>query len=694
MVKNALLEIGTEELPSSYIGPAIKQMADLAAQMLQAHRLSYGAIAVYATPRRLALAIEKLEEKSEDRVEEITGPALRAGKDAQGNFTPAAIGFAAKHGIAPEKLGVKKTEKGEYLCVSRKIPGEKTEKVLPGLFPELIGKLYFPKTMVWEKSKFRFARPLRAILALYGDKVVKFTLAGVKSANWTIGLHTLSTKKISIPAPERYVTALRNNCVIIDPAERRGILDKIVESTAKRAKAKVLDDAGLADEVNNLVEHPVAVLGHFDEKYLKLPPEVLVTCLRKKQKCFAMEDASGALSNSFIGIRNGISEYQDVVREGYERVLTARLADAEFFFNQDTKAPLIDKFEKLKGVVFQQKLGSVHDKALRVEVLAHYVNELLGSPVENAKLERAARLSKADLVTEMVFEYPELQGVIGRIYATLGGEDGSVAQAVEQHYWPLSGDGKLPEGEVAAILSIADKMDTLVGDFAVGLIPSGSADPYGLRRMATGILRIILEKKMPLTLSALIERSFTLLPEKIRENTKAKAQVAEFFKQRLENFFEASGRRFDAVRAVLATGFDDAADVRVRLSALEEIRSEKDFDPLAVAFKRAANILRQAEKNAIAVPAGVNTALFKDEQEKSLYENVRNMGADVREKVSRRDYSGALRKMVELKAPVDAFFDTVMVMADDEQLRGNRLAILRDMIRLFSTILDFSQLQG
>ncbi|MHB9154353.1 MAG: glycine--tRNA ligase subunit beta, partial [Endomicrobiales bacterium] len=675
MVKNALLEIGTEEIPSSYLEPARRQMAVLAEQLFKARRLGYEKIAVYATPRRLTLFVEKLEEKSEDRVEEVTGPAARAGRDEQGNFTMAAKGFAARHGVPAEKLVIKATEKGEYLCVSKKIPGEKTEKVLPGIFPEIIKKLYFPKTMVWEASHFRFARPVRSFVALYGERVIRFSLAGVKSANWTIGLHVLSMKKIAINLPERYLTLLRNNCVIADQDERREILDRIIESTAKRAKGSVLKDEALVEEVNYLVEHPVAVLSRFDEKYLQLPPEILVTCLRKKQKCFAMQDASGRLQNHFIGIRNGISEHQDVVREGYERVLEARLADAGFFFHKDTRTPLAGKFEKLKGVVFQQKLGTVHDKVLRVQALAAFLNESLGGRVEPSTLETAARLMKADLVTEMVFEYPELQGIVGRIYAGHDGEGQEVARSVEEHYWPLSAEGKLPEGDLATMLSLADKLDTLAGDFAVGLVPTGSADPYGLRRMATAVVRLLLEKQLPLRLRPLVEKAFSLLPEHFRGEGAAQGQVLDFLRQRLENLLEAAGYRFDEVRAVLATGFDEVTDAKARLDALKKIRGEKDFEPLAVAFKRALNILKQAEKNKIAVPQAVSAELLKEEQEKDLYAGVQKMEADIAVLLEKREYTAALQKMVGLKGAVDGFFDKVMVMAEDAALRANRLAI-------------------
>lgn len=695
MGKNALLEIGTEEIPSSYIEPAIAQMAQAAEKIFTRERLSFAAIRTCATPRRLTLFIDDLAAKSEDRVEENTGPAAKVWRDAEGNYTPAAKGFAAKHGLPVEKLTVKQTEKGEYLCAVRKIPGVKAEKILQQAFPDIVRGITFPKTMVWEESGFRFARPLRSLVALYGDKVVRFSIAGIKAGDATIGLHTLSHKPVKISSPEKYITALKNACVLADQAERRQTLEKTVEAAAKRGHGTVIADDALAAEVTYLVEHPVAILGSFDKKYLAIPPEVLITCLRKKQKFFAVTDAAGKLTSHFIGVRNGISEHQDVVREGFECVLTARLADAEFFFKKDTATPLSAKCEKLKSVVFQQKIGSVSDKMARVAKLAASINAALGANgVDGAKLERACLLAKADLVTDMVFEYPELQGAVGRIYAAHDGEDAAVAAAVEQHYWPLSADGKLPQDRLSAVLSIADKIDTLVADFAIGLIPSGSQDPYGLRRMAVGLLRIILENRMPLNLRAVVTEAFALLPEKIRGNAQTPGQVMDFFKQRIENLWEAEGCKFDEIRAVVGVGFDSLIDCRKRLDAVRDVRSAQDFTPLAVAFKRAANILKQAEKNKIAVPGSVDPALLQDEAEKVLFEAVGRMEADVTGLVAAGDYAAALRKIVGLKNAVDAFFEKVMVMAEDQNVRANRLALLAYATRLFAPILDFSQLQG
>lgn len=697
MAKHALLEIGTEELPAAYIEPALKQLSELAQKNLSSIGLKYEALKTYATPRRITLLIEGLTEKSDDRKEECNGPAVRVGKDAQGNFTQAAIGFASRFGVDPKALEIKTTDKGEYFCYTKKIPGEKAEKVLISLFPQLITQLYFPKTMKWEPSDFRFPRPIRTIIAMFGEKVLKFSIAGVKSANWTTGLHTISSKKIVIKSPEKYVTTLRNNCIIADPAERREIIKKIIEQAAKRAKGVVISDEDLIDEVNYLVEHPVAVLAEFDEKFLKLPPEVLITCLRKKQKCFAINNEKGSLTNHFIGIRNGMSEHQDVVREGYERVNTARLADSEFFYLNDRKTPLSDKAEKLKGVVFQQKLGSIHDKISRIRSIAGQVNGLLKGTkdaADAAHLDKTITISKADLVTEMVFEYAELQGVMGRIYAKAGGEPAEVYRSVEEHYWPLTAEGKLPTTATAIIISIADKMDTLAGDFAAGLLPSGSADPYGLRRAAVGVIRMIRECKLPLSLTQLVNTSFDVQPDNVKSNTAALGQLNDFFRQRLENIYQAEGYRFDEVRAVLANGFENLADVTAKLEALKAMRSLEDFTKLAAAFKRASNIIKQSEKSKFVIPAVVDEQLFVEEAEKNLFADVKKIEDEVKTLLGKAAYADALRKMVQIKPSVDGFFEKVMVMADDEKIKANRLALISYLIGVFKSMLDFSQLQG
>ena len=698
MIKDALLEIGSEELPASYVEPALAQLLESIKKSLEQNQLPYQEIKGFATPRRLSVLIKKLNEKSAERTEEYSGPTLNIAKDAQGNFTQAAQGFAAKYNCPVEKLVIKKKEKGEYVCVEKKIPGRKAEDILKEVFPEAIKKISFPKSMVWEESLFSFARPIRNILAIFGNKVIKFSLAGVKTNNITYGLHTISRKKITISSPEKYETELRNNLVLVDPEKRKLEIKKVIEHSTKHFKGEALVDEDLLAEINYLIEHPVAVAGVFDQKYLKLPQEVLINCMRKKQKFFPVMN-KGILTNNFIGIRNGISENQNVVKEGYERVLSARLSDAEFFFHQDTRTPLESKIEKLKGVVFHQKLGTVYEKLQRVKIIAQFINDKLseGKPapcVDKAVLEQACNLSKADLVTEMVFEYPEMQGTVGRIYAEYEKLPKEVSKAIEEHYKPLTADGKLPVSETGIIIALADKIDTLAGYFSIGILPSGSADPYALRRLAAGVLRIILEKKLPVSIKDVINVSIKNMEQnKIMTNNQALSQLMDFFRSRLENILETEGCKFDEIRAVLALGFDDLKDVQERLDALKKIRKMPDFEPLAAAFKRTANILKQAKKNNFAVSDTVDENLFKEEAEKKLYLSIRNIEGKVKTFMEAKDYMSVLKEMVTIKPDVDDFFIKVMVMAEDSLLRQNRLSILKYIENLFFKVLDFSQLQ-
>ena len=492
--KDLLLEVGVEELPARFLTPALEALKVLGEGALKDAGLRFKSVRSLGTPRRLALLVDGLALQAEDRVQESLGPAMAQAKDAQGNWTPAAQGFARSQGTTPDKLETRETERGPRLCAVRRDAGLPAEKVLPFLLPELIKKIPFPKNMVWEESRFSFARPIRWIAALYGAHVVKFSLAGVKSANKTFGLRIHGKKAVVLPSPDRYEHLLKDRLVVADPAERRSLVEKQIHQAIKSVKGRVPleEHASLLDEVTNLVEHPVGILGSFDPKRLELPPEVLVTSMKKHQKYFPVFDEKGELVPHFVGIRNGMSENQVVVREGYERVLAARLSDAEFFFREDRKTTLEEKAPLLKGVLFQKELGSVWEKIERVAGLAAFLGESLGvSDEEKAAADRVARLGKADLVSAMVGDFPELQGVMGRIYAQAEGLPPRVAEGIERHYWPLTADGALPEDAPAAVVALADKLDTLAGDFLVGLVPTGSQDPYGLRRAAVGALRIL-----------------------------------------------------------------------------------------------------------------------------------------------------------------------------------------------------------
>ena len=694
-MKDALLEIYTEEIPARFIPPAIEQLKVNCKNIFDEQKLRYGSIEIFATPRRFAVCIKELNEKTEEKVTEIVGPKLDIAKDKDGNYTPAAVGFAKSKGTSVSDLSVKKTEKGECIRIIKKIPGEETEKKLSEIFVKIIFSISFPKTMTWDSSGIRFARPIRNIMALYGKKVIKLKIADVSSGNFTYGSYIISSKKLRGIEPDKYVLTLRNNYVIVDHQQRKAMIEKLAEGTIKKVNGRLKYTDKQIDEINCLVEYPSAVLCRFDERFLSLPEELLETCI-KSQKFMSVVDAKGHLTSYCVGIRNGISEHQEIVREGYERVLTARLKDAEFFYNKDMKTSLESKVEKLKGVIFNEKLGTMYDKTRRVVELSAWICDSLGiKGKEEENIRRTASLCKADLVTDTIFEWPELEGIAGRLNAENDREPLEVSTGIEEHRLPVTADGMLPGSITGKIVSVADKIDTIVSDFAIDLIPTGSADPYGLRRQSAGILRILMDGTINVSLKDLIEKSMSLLPPNIKINTeRLESDIMNFFQQRLETIFESKNYRFDEVRAVLATGFDNLIDIESRLKSLHEIRKLSDFEPLIVGYKRAANILKQAEKKGIEVgKLDIIEDNLKETQEERLYQQTRKVKKDIKIFQDDKNYSEILKRLVSLRGVIDDFFDKILVMADAMSIRNNRLALLKFVNTLFLQIADLSQLQ-
>ncbi len=708
---DALLEIGSEELPAAFIGPGVRQLKALAEESLKASELAFSSIEVYGTPRRLAVVIYGLADHSPDQKKVVSGPPSAMAKDAQGQWTPAALGFARKQGLKPSDLTLEK----DRLCAVLHIKGVATRQLLSDLFPQWISKLDFPKSMTWEPTHFQFPRPIRWICALYGSDLVSFSLAGVHSTRWTLGLGPWAPKKVPIAQAGKYVLLLKNQCVLVETAARQEAIRRFADQAVKRVHGKVLMSPALLEQVSNLVEHPVAILGNFDPAYLDLPKEVLITCLEHHQKYFPVmaaphpapspsrgegERSAGGgeetLLPHFVGIRNGMSVHQEIVREGYERVLSARLADARFFFNQDRKTPLSAKVERLKGVMFQEKLGNLFEKKERVKRLLASIASLVPGASWLAQVERTADLCKADLVTDMVREFPELQGIMSRIYASADGEDSAIAQACEEHYWPITLNSSLPESEVAAAVALADKLDTLAGDFAIGLIPTGSADPYGLRRAAVGVLRILETQSWPVSLEKLLDQAVQLQPSGIGSPIPETLQkLMAFMKQRLSAILEERGFKSDEIEAVLAAGVGEIRDTLARLAALHELRSKTEFEPLSTAFKRGMNIVRQAAKLTDGASSrAVVPDLLREPCEQVLFQAMEAAGSEVRRHVEARAYHEALQSMVPLREPLDGFFNGVMVMAEDPSLRANRLALMDRLVRMFSKIADFSKLQN
>jgi glycyl-tRNA synthetase beta chain len=686
MGKELLLEIGTEEIPAAFLPKALRDLKEIARTEMAANLISHGEIRTMGTPRRLFLSIDEVAQRQQDQMIEKLGPAVRAAFDEQGNPSRAAVGFARGQGIDVAELERITTEKGEYVCARKKITGEATEGLLPAILTKVITDIPFRKSMRWSDQEFRFARPIHWILALFDGRVVPFRIANVESGNTSRGHRFMGPDPFPVGNLRGYLAGTRDRFVIVDPAERKEIIRRETEKAATTVGGGVLLSEELLETVTFLTEFPTVVCGNFDREYLKLPKEVLITTMISHQKYFPVVDEKGALLPHFITINNTLARDPAVVKRGNEKVIRARLSDARFFFEADRKIPLDRRVDDLRKVVFHTLLGTSYEKVLRFRILANRIAGRL-DPTVACRVDRAALLAKADLDTQMVGEFAELQGIMGREYALLAGEDPIVAKAIAEHYLPTAAGGSLPETDEGAIVSIADKTDTICGFFGVDLIPTGTADPYALRRQALGIINIILAKRYPLPLDTLIDESLaTLGPLLKRPADEIKTIVLEFLMGRFANLLIAQGHPYDVVDAVLATGVLNLVTADDRIRAMETFKSDPDFQPLAVAFKRVVNIIRGFQNGS------VDPGLFSGMEEKNLHEAFLKIRETVFTHVSRGDYSGVLGELARLRKPVDAFFETVLVMAEDEKIRFNRLSLLEEISTLFHNVADFSKI--
>ena len=686
MGKELLLEIGTEEIPATFLPKALRDLEEIARGELAANRIRHGEIRTMGTPRRLFLTVDGIAERQEDQVIEKLGPAARVAFDEQGNPSRAAIGFARGQGIVIAELERVTTEKGEYLCARKKIIGEATEGLLPAILTKVITGIPFRKSMRWSDQEFRFARPIHWILALFDGRIVPLRIANVESCNTSRGHRFMGPDSFPVENLEGYLAGTRNHFVVVDPAERKEIIREETRKAAATVGGRVLPSEELLETVTFLTEYPTVVCGNFDREYLKLPPDVLITTMIHHQKYFPVVDERGALLPHFITINNTLARDPAVVKRGNEKVIRARLSDARFFFEADRKIPLDRRVEDLKKVVFHTLLGTSYEKVMRFQKLAGWIAGRI-DPTLAGRVDRAALLAKADLDTQMVGEFAELQGIMGREYALLAGEDPIVAKAIHEHYLPTAAGGDLPETDEGAIVSIADKTDSICGFFGVGLIPTGTADPYALRRQALGVINIILAKRYPFSLGSLIDESLAILgPLLKRTSDETKTAVLEFFKGRFENQLISQGHPYDVVDAILATGMDNlvAADDKIR--AMADFKSHPDFQPLAIAFKRVVNIIRGFQNGA------VDPALLSGPEEKNLHEAFLKIRETVLTHISGGDYSAVLFDLARLREPVDAFFEAVLVMAEDEKVRFNRLSLLEEISTLFHDVADFSRI--
>ncbi|MBI5197194.1 MAG: glycine--tRNA ligase subunit beta [Nitrospirae bacterium] len=693
VVRDLLLEVGTEEIPARFVPLAMREIREEAGLLLNAQGLVFREMKVFGTPRRLVLHILDLAEHQADQVQEILGPPKKVAYDPQGKPTQAALGFAKNQGVGADQLSVKTTEKGEYLCVVKRTSGRGTRELLPELLPELLNRIHFPKSMRWNATQVRFARPIRWILCLYGPGEVRFSFAGVPSGNRSSGHPFLAPGSYPVKDPASYLSESETHFVIPDPEERRR---RIQNQLAKEVQSKggdLVEDEALLDEVTHLVEYPVAVCGSFDESFLQIPREVLITSMRGHQKCFSLE-REGKLLPYFIGISNIQSPNMDGIRKGYERVLRARLSDARFFFDTDRKVRLEKRAERLRDVVFLERLGTLRDKTERLIPLTGRICESLQWPEKVAgHAKRAALLCKADLLTEMVGEFPELQGVMGREYAALDGEPPEVAQAIFEHYLPRHAGDRLPESPAGVVLGLADRIVNLVGCFGIGLIPTGSNDPYALRRQALALLNILIAQKRQSSLPALLTAGIEEYGSKIsREKSESlRADLLQFIRERGEGLWQSEGYPYDTIRTVLAGGLEDPYTLGLKIKALHTLRQEEDFESLMISFKRAINIL-QREGMEKGTPAPVQETLLKEGAERDLFRALQKIEFQAIEAIDAARYEEALRTLASLRGPVDQFFEKVLVMDPETVLRENRFRLLGRIQALFNRFGDFSQI--
>ena len=687
-----LFEIGTEEIPAGYIQPALDVLTAEAGKKLHGLELAFESIRSFGTPRRLTLAITGLQSRQEDRRQEHIGPSKQAGFDANGNLTRAAEGFARSRGLEPGQLQVVMTPKGEYLMAVEDVKGQETAMLLPALLESLIRELVFPKSMRWAGTSLTFARPIQWLLALYNGAVVPMTIEGLTSGRTTRGHRFMAPEAVEVSGIDSYLAALADRFVVADPAERR---TRVVEEV-RRAVSEVSEGAGMAgaqpvlhegllDTVTNLVESPCAICGHFDSKFLQLPEEALVTSMREHQKYFPVVGADGRLLPLFVAVNNTRIADRALAANGHERVLRARLEDGLFFFNEDRKRPLTDRCQDLHGIVFQNKLGTMQAKSQRLAALAGLLADQVAPGLRGDAI-RAANLAKADLLTTMVGEFPSLQGIMGRVYGLHDGEKPEVAQAIEEHYLPVRAGGELPRSLLGALVGIADRLDTLVGCFAIGEKPTGNKDAFGLRRQAIGLISLVRGLHISLSLEAAAAAALAGYGGVIEQKSGVVDEVMHFIRLRFENEQIAAGLPQELVEAATSVGFDDPVDCLKRIEALNQIRGQESFGVLAGSFKRIRNIIKDNRATAI------DEALLTEPAEKELFASLAAVRGKALPLLENQAYQPALLALLEIKNPVDRFFDGVMVMAEDAAVRQNRLNLLTALGELILRVGDISRM--
>ncbi len=713
-MEKLLFEIGTEEIPAKFMPGILKQLKELAAAKMQELRIPFEDITVYGTPRRMAFIAGGVAETQADVVVEAKGPSVKIAY-VSGAPSKAAQGFARGQGVDVKDLVVR----DNYVYAVKHLAGQPVVELLPGLLMDILTSLSFPKTMRWADYEFRFVRPIRWMVALFGDQIIPVEICGVKSGKFSMGhrfmqqslkaaaesqgllsaaLSKVGNKvysalagvkgAVEIPSAGDYKKVMYDNFVMVDQDERRALILQQIKDLAAQNGGEAEINEDLLEEVNYLVEWPTALCGKFEEKFLSLPKECIITPMREHQRYFPVLDEDGNLLNKFITVRNGGSEHLDIVTHGNERVLRARLSDAEFFFNEDRATKLEDRLEKLKTVSFQEGLGNMYDKSERLVKMAEMLRFAINTPVDEEELRRCALLCKTDLVTGMVIEFTELQGVMGREYALLDGEKPEVATGIFEHYLPRFAGDALPATTIGRIVGIGDKLDNICATFSRGLAPTGSQDPYALRRQALGVINILIDANYHISLAKIIAGTLYLLDIKPEETGKLVPQIMEFFKQRLRNLLMDQGIRYDVIDAVFADKRnDDMVDLAVRCKALAAYVEAGNAEPLVQVSVRVSNLCKKIEKE-----VAISGALFKDESENKLHEVVAAVSKEIIPEIVLYDYAAVLKAGEKVIEPVNAFFDNVMVMDEDENVKNNRLAMLEEVRGIVNAVGDLSLL--
>lgn len=683
--RDLLLEIGLEEMPARFIRGSIQQLEEKVRSWLDGNGIEHGDVSAFSTPRRLAVLVNNVAESQQDKEEEAKGPTKKIAQDENGNWSKAALGFSRSQGMSPEDIYFKEIKGVEYAHIKRFIKGKETFELLPQL-QKLVEDMHFPNNMKWGSHQLRYVRPIRWLVALFGNEVIPFTIAGVSTGTVTKG-HRFLGEDISIDRPEDYEEALHSQFVIANEPNRKRIIVEQITELEKENGWSVPIEEDLLEEVTNLVEYPTAFSGKFDDKFLGLPEEVLITSMKTHQRYFPVKDAQGSLLPYFISVRNGGNSHIDTVAKGNEKVLRARLADGEFFYEEDQKLEIADALKKLESIIYQEKIGTLAQKVNRIQKITRELSTLLGlSENETLLANRAAEICKFDLVTNMVDEFPELQGIMGEKYALQKGENEEVAKAVNEHYQPRHAQDDIPGSLTGAIVGVADKLDTIVTAFAIGLIPTGSHDPYALRRNATGIVNILKGMNWNISLENLLRRVIKITKEDLSiENEELVENLVQFFKLRIKYLLQEQNVRYDIVEAVLGGELGSVPDIISRAGTLNEHKDEEGFKETIESLARVMNIAQKAEGE-----DEVNSALFENNEEEQLYKEYKNV-LDIF--ASENDSESRFSVLRNLSPAITAYFDHTMVMSEDENIRKNRLAQMKKLSDVLASYAMVNKIQ-